>query len=84
MAPEPVLKGIYQDIQTGKDYWVYFLKHNPDAGEAPQDDCMLTVSVLLTGGEHNCGDSGLFPIMDFANRFRFIGYPKPGKKFGQS
>lgn len=82
-VPEPILKGIFHDAKTGRDYWAFLLQHNPDAGEMPSDDCMITVPVLLAGGEHNAGDSGLFPIADFAKRFRFIGQP-PQKKFGQS
>ena len=83
IAPEPILKGIFRETATGKVYWGYFLKHNADAGESAGDDCFLTLPVELTGGEHNCGESGLFPKSDFEAAFSFLGFPKPGQKFGQ-
>lgn len=81
-APEPILKGIFRDSQTGRNYRGFYLKHNADAGEEAQDDCMITVPEHLDGGEHNCGESGCFPMDDFAARFAFVRYPNPQKKFG--
>ena len=83
IAPEPVFKGIFQEISTGKIYWGYFLKHNANEGETSDDDCFLTLPVDMTGGEHNCGESGLFPKSNFEQSFRFVGFPKSGKTLGQ-
>lgn len=80
-APEPIPRGIYGDISNGKKYHAFSLKHNADAGETEDDNCIITVPVIMEGGEHNCGETGIFPPDDFAKRFQFVGFPKPGQKF---
>lgn len=82
--PEPILKGIFQDTLTGKTYWGYFLKHSPDAGEDKSEDCFLTIPSQFSGGEHNCGESGIYPVAEFAKTFKFVEFPGQNqkKKFG--
>lgn len=84
-VPEPVLKGIFRETATGKDYWTYFLKHHEAIGESSEDDCYITLPVTLTGGAENCGETGLFPKADFTKQFAFVAFirPGPGKKFGE-
>ncbi len=80
--PQPVYKGLFMAVATGKRVFAYFLKHNPDAGETADEDCFLTVSDKLTGGERGCGESGLWPVEQFKAGFRFIGLVDPAKPFG--
>ena len=81
-VPEPIYKGLFIEFATGKRSHAFFLKHNPDAGETPDDDCFLTVSETLTGGERNCGESGLYPVADFKTGFKFLAMPPQQKPFG--
>ena len=81
-APLPLYKGLFVELATAKRVHAFFLQHDPDAGETPADDCFLTVSELLTGGLEGCGESGLYPVADFRNGFKFLSMPQPGKTFG--
>jgi len=81
-APTPIFKGLFQEAATGTIYGAHFLQHNPNLGESETDDCFITFPVNMTGGEKNCGETGLFPKADFKNQFRFLGWPKPGQPFG--
>jgi hypothetical protein len=75
-APLPILKGVYRDANSGSEFYTSLQRHNPEAGEAPSDDCMITVPVVLEGGEKQCGESGIWPLADFAKRFQFVRFMK--------
>jgi hypothetical protein len=75
-APQPIFKGIYQQKKDGLAFAGYFLKHNADAGESPADDCFLTLPLKMEGGEHKCGESGIFPMTEVAKHLLFVGYPQ--------
>jgi len=80
--PLPIYKGLFVEMMTGKRVHAFFLKHNADAGESESDDCFLTLSEKLEGGEHNCGEAGLYPVADFRQGLKFLCLPKPPKSFG--
>ena len=82
-APLPVYKALHIEFSTAKRVHAYFLKHDPDAGETPANDYFLTVSEMLTGGLKGCGESGLYPVADFRNGFKFLSLPKQKNEFGK-
>ena len=79
-APLPVPKGLFAELATGKRVRVSFLKHNADAGETEGDDCFITISEKLNCGTAGQGESGLYPVADFKNQFRFLEPPKNNLK----
>ena len=82
-APLPVPKGLFQEIKTGRRVHGLFLKHNPDAAETVADDCFITISEKFEGAEHNCGESGIYPVDQFKAQFRFLEPPREMGSFGK-
>ena len=69
--PEPVSKGMAVEMNTGKRVTAYFLKHDPNCGETPSDDCYITISEKLDVGAKGSGESGLYPVDQFRQQFQF-------------
>jgi hypothetical protein len=82
-APLPIPRGLFAEVATGKRVFAAFQKHHADAGETGADDCYITISEKLDCGDHGCGESGLYPVENFKNQFRFLEPPKPMGAFGK-
>ncbi len=65
-APQPVVKGVFVEIATGKRVKALFLQHNAEAQETVADDCYITLSTTLKVGE-----AGMWPVDEFKKRFKF-------------
>ena len=72
MIPEPICKDRAVEMDTGKEVAAYFLKHNAEAGEAPADDCYITISKTLDVGAKGSDESGLYPPEEFRKRYKFL------------